>query len=251
LVLLLDHCAMGPSWVSVDEPVENAATHELVVERLRRAIHLGQFVPGDRLPSQRKLAESLSVSRVTVREALRVLQGEGYVESRRGATGGPFVVHRTESADRLRRILRERRAEFEAILEFRILVEGGASRLAAERRTGDDLQHLRAAIEEMRTSDDLFAFRRADSAFHLAIATAAGNPMLRDAIARARAAMFLPMDALEQELQLADWVGWHRQLLAAVEAGDAGRAARAMRLHVERNRSEILALLGVRGKEER
>jgi DNA-binding FadR family transcriptional regulator len=236
---------MDQSWVSVDEPVEIAAAYELVVERIRRAIHLGQFVPGDRLPSQRKLAESLSVSRVTVREALRVLQGEGYVESRRGAMGGPFVVHRTEPADRLQRILRERRTEFESILDFRIVVEGGASRLAAERRTGDDLQRLRAAIDEMRASNDLFAFRRADSAFHLAIATAAANPMLRDAIERARAAMFLPMDALEQELQLAEWIGWHRQLLAAIEAGDAGRAARAMRLHVERNRSEILALLGV------
>jgi DNA-binding GntR family transcriptional regulator len=63
--------------------------------------------------------------------------------------------------------------------------------------------------------------------------------------------MFLPMDVLEQELQLAEWVGWHRQLLAAIEAGDAGRATRAMRLHVERNRSEILALLGVEGEDRR
>jgi DNA-binding GntR family transcriptional regulator len=47
------------------------------------------------------------------------------------------------------------------------------------------------------------------------------------------------------QFQLAEWIGWHRQLLAAIEAGDAGRAARAMRLHVDRNRSEILALLGV------
>jgi DNA-binding FadR family transcriptional regulator len=236
---------MDQSWVPVDEPVETIAAYKLVVERLRRAIHLRQYVPGDRLPSERKLAESLGVSRVTVREALRVLQGEGYLESRRGAMGGPFVVHRTEPAKRLQQIFRDRRAEFESILDFRVVVEGGAARLAALRRSEEELEWLRSAIEEMRASEDLIGFRRADSAFHLALANAAANPMLREAIERARAAMFLPMDALDQELRLADWVEWHQRLLAAIEAGDAGRAERAMRRHIERNRSEIRAILGV------
>jgi DNA-binding FadR family transcriptional regulator len=55
-------------WVPVGEPVEIASAYELVVERLHRAIHVRRYVPGDRLPSERKLAESLGVSRVTVRE---------------------------------------------------------------------------------------------------------------------------------------------------------------------------------------
>jgi DNA-binding FadR family transcriptional regulator len=241
---------MGHSWVPVDEPVEIAAAYELVVERLRRAIHLRQYVPGDRLPSQRKLAESLGVSRVTVRDALRVLQGEGYVESRRGAMGGPFVVPRTEPAERLQEIFRERRAEFESILDFRLVVEGAAARLAAERRSPDDLDRMRAAIEGMRRATDLPGFRRGDSAFHLAVANAAANPMLREAIERARGAMFLPMDSLDQELRLAEWVGWHGQLLAAIEAGQAGRAERAMRWHIEHNRREIRALLGVTAEPE-
>src|SRR5690242_6374962 len=112
---------MDDLWVAVDEPVEITAAYQLVVERLRRAIHLRQYVPGDRLPSARKLAESLGVSRVTVREALQDLQGEGYVESRRGAAGGPFVVPMKEPTGRLLAIMRERREEFESILDFRIV----------------------------------------------------------------------------------------------------------------------------------
>jgi GntR family transcriptional regulator, transcriptional repressor for pyruvate dehydrogenase complex len=242
---------MDDLWVAVDEPVEITAAYQLVVERLRRAIHLRQYVPGDRLPSERKLAESLGVSRMTVREALRVLQGEGYVESRRGAAGGPFIVPMTQPADRLRAILGERQEEFESILDFRIVVEGGAARLAAERRTDADLDRLRAALDDMRSSSGLAMFRRADSAFHLAIANAAANPMLREAIERARAAMFLPMDALEQEVPLRHWVNAHNQLLAAIEGHDAGTAERAMARHVERNRTEIRALLGSEGDDYR
>jgi GntR family transcriptional repressor for pyruvate dehydrogenase complex len=240
---------MDDLWVAVDEPVEVTAAYQLVVDRFRRAIHLRQYVPGDRLPSERKLAESLGVSRVTVREALRVLQGEGYVESRRGAAGGPFIVPMMEPTDRLRAILRERREEFESILDFRIVVEGGAARLAAERRTEADLDRLRGALDEMRSSSGLVPFRRADSAFHLTVANAAANAMLRESIERARAAMFLPMDSLEQEVPLSHWVDAHLELLGAIEAQDSATAERAMTKHVERNRSEIRTLLGSDGEE--
>ena len=62
--------------------VEPAAAHELVVEEIRRAIHMGTYVPGDRLPAERALAEQLGVSRATLREAIGVLRAEGYLESR-------------------------------------------------------------------------------------------------------------------------------------------------------------------------
>ena len=60
------------------EPVRKIAVHELVVSRLRRAIHLGDYLPGDRLPSERDIADRLEVSRESVREAIRVLESEGY-----------------------------------------------------------------------------------------------------------------------------------------------------------------------------
>src|SRR5712691_7348558 len=76
------------------ERIEPSPVYELVVERIRRAIHIGTYVPGDRLPPERALAEQLGVSRTTVREAIRVLEGQGYVETRRGSTGGLTVKRR-------------------------------------------------------------------------------------------------------------------------------------------------------------
>jgi GntR family transcriptional repressor for pyruvate dehydrogenase complex len=66
-------------------PIEHSSVYELVVEQLRRAIHIGTYLPGDKLPPERELAQRLEVSRASVREAVRMLEGEGYVETRRGA----------------------------------------------------------------------------------------------------------------------------------------------------------------------
>jgi GntR family transcriptional regulator, transcriptional repressor for pyruvate dehydrogenase complex len=230
--------------------VERAAAYELVVERIRRAIHLALYVPGDRLPSERALAEEMGVSRVTVREALRVLEGEGYVKSQRGAGGGPVVQQRKrETIEQLRASLRSRLQELEQTLEFREAVETAAAALAAERRTEDQLRDLAVLAEGLRTSGSQAIFRRADSAFHLLIGEASGNPLLRHAIEEARAAMFLPLDALNFEVMVETSVRGHRRIVAALEAADPRRAARTMADHIRTTRKELYIVLGV-GEEE-
>src|SRR3954470_15892278 len=72
-------------------PVRTGNAFEETVERLLQAIRLGVVGAGERLPSERELAERLGVSRVTLREAIRALSDAGYVESRRGRYGGTFV----------------------------------------------------------------------------------------------------------------------------------------------------------------
>src|SRR4029079_3166877 len=73
-------------------PVATIPAYELVLEQLRRSIQLGHFLPGDKLPPERDLARQLGVSRTTVREAVRVLEGEGAVEIRRGSAGGIVLL---------------------------------------------------------------------------------------------------------------------------------------------------------------
>src|SRR5205809_418612 len=102
----------GGNEVSIQR-VEPAAAHALVVEQLRRAVHIGSYVPGDRLPSERALAEQLGVSRATVREAIKVLRDEGYVESRRGARGGLMVLDQGLNEERMRPVVRSRLREWE------------------------------------------------------------------------------------------------------------------------------------------
>ena len=70
---------------------------QAVAEHLRTLIHRGEVGPGDRLPAERELAEQLGVARISLREALKILQDEGYVQVRRGALGGAYVTEDRKS----------------------------------------------------------------------------------------------------------------------------------------------------------
>lgn len=155
-------------------PVRNA--FEVTVERLAQSIRLGVLVDGDRLPPERELAETLGVSRVTLREAIRALRDAGLVDSRRGRGGGTFVA--VARGDRGR----PRQADAPALeqsledtLALRRVAEPGAAALAAGRTLSAAdrsslLGYLRAATEATPALR-----RRADSRLHLAIAALGGS----------------------------------------------------------------------------
>jgi DNA-binding FadR family transcriptional regulator len=174
-------------------PVEQQAAYGLVVERIRRQVHLGLMLPGERLPPERKLADDMSVSRVTLREALRVLETEGYVSVRRGAHGGSSVA---DEAD-LDRIARRRAARdpggFLRALEFREAIERGAARFAATRRTPADLKRMRIGLDAMVKATTLGELRRAESTFHIALAEASHNELLASSLEEALATLFAPL----------------------------------------------------------
>lgn len=225
--------------------IGGAPTHKLpaythVADRIRRAIHLGQFAPGDRLPSEAELGEQLGFSRVTVREAVRHLEGEGYIETRRGARGGLFVKRIYDTEEKQLAYLRSHWKEIDDLFDFRLGVEGIAARLAAVRRGPENLSRMAAALEAFRTGDSSPNLRRADSEFHLAVADASANPYLQHAIEEARARMFLPFDVLR-----VSWSSWSRQpeqheaIFDALRAGDAERAEAAMTAHLEASRKHV------------
>lgn len=217
--------------------------HDAVLERIQRAIYLGLYGPGDRLPPERELAKHLGVSRATVREALQVLAAKGYLQPRRGMKGGWFVESVQEAPAHLRRKIRESLPALDDILDYRLAIEGMTARLAAQRRTDSDLNWMRAAVAAMRESTDLPSFRRADSHFHLAIADAARNSMLRDAIETARVTMFLLTDAAGFEVLLDSSVRGHQRILAAIERGEARAAEEECGAHIEVTRAELRRIL--------
>lgn len=224
-------------------PLRVPPAYEAVVARLRRSIALGVVLPGEKLPSERTLAERLGVSRVTVREALRVLQGEGLIVTRRGGTGGAVVTARDISPEQLRRELRQTRSQIDEAFEFRLAVETMAARLAAERHSAGDLEQLAACQEALLASAGVDDFRRADSAFHLAVADASGNAMLRHAIEDARAAAFEWSDLHPFQVLRESSAAGHAAVTAAIESGDAGAAADAMAEHLSQAHREILSIL--------
>jgi GntR family transcriptional regulator, transcriptional repressor for pyruvate dehydrogenase complex len=229
---------VGEAGVTGIEPIDFAAAYEVVTERIRRAIHIGSYLPGDKLPPERSLAQQLGVSRTTVREAIRVLEGEGYVVSRRGASGGIIVLDQAENEERLRPLLAEKLPEIEEGFDYRVAVEGAAARLAAERRTDEDLAILQDAYDVMRADRETQRFRAADNAFHLAIADAARNRLMRQAIEDARAEMWVPIDRLiDRVFTTAN--RHHKQILDAIRDRDPDAAQKAVVDHLETARRDL------------
>jgi DNA-binding FadR family transcriptional regulator len=225
------------------EKIRAASTSWLASDLLRREIRLGSYVPGDKLPPQRELARSLGVSPVSLREALRILEAEGHLVLRRGATGGAVVVANAEPIDVQQQRLRLRIDEFEEWNEFRQAVEAAAAGLAAQRASADDIAALQQHIDSIVAADDVQLFRSADSAFHLRLAKAAGNQLLQQAVEDARAALFLAFDAVPHVVVArSTWQG-HEQILAAVAAGDGRAAEAAMVAHVRLAWEEIRAII--------
>lgn len=228
------------------QAIRISPAYELVVDRIRLALHLGRYVPGEKLPAERTLAEQLGVSRVTVREALRVLQGEHYLGISRGVNGGAVVLANEEPVEVLRQRLREHLSDFDAILDFRIANEGAAARIAARRRTDADVASAAKTIEEMAECTDFASFRRADSAFHLVIAGATGNPLLQAAIQEARAAMFRPLDVIDLNVTRESSCREHRRILNAIIRRDSAAAERAMEAHIDTTRADVYRVVGAK-----
>ncbi|WP_320673123.1 FadR/GntR family transcriptional regulator [Patulibacter defluvii] len=224
-------------------PVLVPAAYAVVVQHLRRAIHLGTYGPGEKLPPEREHAEQLGVSRVTLREALRVLEGEGYLEMRRGSAGGAIVTGPPSSEASRREYLRDHLDDVLAIQQFRLAIEPLSAARAAERRTPEALEQLRQAVADLSDADSLGRFRRADTSFHLTLADSADCPPLRRAIEDARIEMFDQLDVVDFDIVLANAIEGHGAILERVAAGDPDGARRAMEAHVSELRQEILQLV--------
>jgi len=161
-----------------------------VENQLRAAILDGTFANGDKFPSEARLAEQFGVSRATIREALRSLSEAGLISTVPGAGGGSFVTyfdhHRLADfiSERLISTLELGAITYEEVIAFRALIEVPAARLAAENRTEEHIEQLRAAIAESEATavDDPRVYDiRAD--FHRIVGAAAGNRLLSTFIA--------------------------------------------------------------------
>ena len=224
-------------------PIHVPAAYEHVVARLRRAIWLGELIPGERLPTEREMAEGFAVSRLTIREALRVLQGEGLITIRRGSGGGSTIASKEMTATQRRNALIEARDQLREVHEIRLGIEPLAARLAAERSSAGNIAELRQKQQALLDSTDLASFRRADSEFHLAVAAASGNALLEKSVEDARSTLFIALDLHEFEVVKHTSASAHGDIVDAIAAREGERAAEAMAVHIEQAWAEIEAVI--------
>ena len=275
-----DTAGSGGSGVPVWRPVRGGGNaFEITVARLAQAIKLGLVAVGERLPAERELADRLKVSRVTLREAIRALREAGLLESRRGRTGGTFVLagataptsppggRRTRSEGGVARaatvsprartetavlpragvveLAREMGDALHDALDFRRVLEPGAAALAASRTlSAADRQRLVACLGASRDRDP--ATRRvADSRLHLAIATASGSPSLVSSIADVQLTLdrlLAAIPVLRRNLDHSD--AQHARIVDAILAGDTNAARAAMEEHCDGTAELLRGLLG-------
>jgi DNA-binding FadR family transcriptional regulator len=231
-------------WLQNDSGVELVAAYEVVARKLRRAIHLGELPPGMKLPPERTLSERLGVSRITLREALRKLEGEGYVEVGRGSRGGTVVHSGTMSSTEIRSWMRKRWNELEAILDFRVVNERSAAERAAVRATAAEVEELEKSAAGIATSADVTEFRGWDVRFHIRIAEIADSVLLRHAVEEARAELYLPFRAFPLNKMLDRGAREHAEIVKAIKSGDSRRAGKAMAKHLDGTTDELRRLVG-------
>ena len=159
-------------------PLEQLRAHELVADQIRRQIALRLVSPGQSLPPERELARLFGVGRATVQQAIELLEGERLLESRRGRSGGTFVVGSTQGDETPVGVLDRVRKEREAILEalvFRAELEPAAAAAAAGARSQRDLAAMKAACRAAAATEDDAEFMEHDTELHLALGRATGN----------------------------------------------------------------------------
>ncbi|MEV6552274.1 FCD domain-containing protein [Streptomyces sp. NPDC051597] len=222
----------GDRLDAVLRPVRAGNGFEEALEQILQVVRLGLVPGGERLPSERELAERLGVSRVTLREVLKVLTDQGLVEARRGRYGGTFVLPRaaTPGEDELRR--RVAGVDVEDALRFREVLEVGAAGLcAAHGLTDAQAERLREALS--RTHDaPLTDYRRQDTLLHLTLAELCGSPSLTAQYAAVRATVNDLLDCIPLLVRnLEHSQRQHTALVEAVLDGDADGAREMMREH--------------------
>jgi DNA-binding FadR family transcriptional regulator len=219
-------------------PIRPTRASSDVIAQIRRAILSGQYRPGDRLPTEREMAQQFGVSRVTVRDALRALEANGLVRVKVGGQGGPYVSEPDISllSDSIGTHLHLRGTTFEELAEARLALETTAVQLAALRATEEDLAGLEATIEgPMRPPNGNIYSAATSLDFHTALVIAAHNQALLAMFRATRALIQEAFDQLHaQQPDMAEAARrTHTLLYAAIKARDPERAVALMHTHLE------------------
>jgi GntR family transcriptional regulator, transcriptional repressor for pyruvate dehydrogenase complex len=210
---------------------------EQILGELEASISAGALEAGDRLPPERDLAARFSVSRASVREAIRVLEAMGIVSVRRGAEHGVVLLQEPGNAFQpvLRLLVALRHVSLDDAIEFRVLVEAGAARRLATLEGPDALGDLLDQMEAHGVKQQ--EFHALDATFHVMLVRTAGNALLNlvedavDALLR-KVITDLSLIAWDWDAIRPQLIAEHRGIHDAILAGDGDRAAALVTKHV-------------------
>ena len=217
-------------------PIKPKRISDLVFEQLRDLIFKGRVKPGDQLMTERELAESLGVSRPTVREAINRLVTLKLLEHRQGQ--GTFVVSPSAEKNPLG-VPHDQDLSLADLLEVRLGLECNAVMMAARRATEEDISDMEKSLREMQSQIDAGGLGSdADVAFHMAVAYATKNLVQIHIMKSFYDLLFYGIKSNLQYLYtepatLEIIIGHHKNILASVRDRNPDAACSAMREHIQ------------------
>ena len=157
--------------------IKRESTLEVIVQQIKDQIKKGILKPGEKLPSERKLADLLRVSRASIREAIQALAFSGYLEVIQGK--GTYILEIATQYDEIVKFFSEfSNYSLDYLMEARIMLEGEFARLAALNASPEEIDVIERIFNEIAKSKDLNSFVVKDLKFHLTIAKATHNPIM-------------------------------------------------------------------------
>ena len=230
-----------------EERSHSAMLHSIAADSVRKMIVEGGLQPGEPLPSEGSLAEQLGMGRTSIREALKLLTAEGFVEVRRGSgvyVGSPRLAPTLEQLNWFARVDAD---AYRDINEMRLILEVGIAPLVIERAQPTHLDAMSQAIWEARREFDrgTLDLRRYDYTFHQAYLEASDNSLaisfgerLRQFFQNEEYAKLVDRTPEQVRRVLAE----HAQILESILLGDLDRLRRVLVTHLER-RKQVSPLL--------
>lgn len=221
--------------------MERRKLSDRIVEDVLAKIGSGELDEGAALPSETAFSASYGVSRSVAREALRGLAAKGFIDAKQGSTTVVAPRYRWHVLDPDFLAVNSGEGFYGQLQEARELLEPLMARMAASRATPDLLEQMNDHIVKMdEVVDDAERHAEYDIAFHEAIATATGNPVLvsmhnsiTNMARRTRVASVAVPGATERAAE------WHRHVYQAISTGDPEAAEAAMRMHLVQVKSEL------------
>ncbi len=222
-------------------PIKSRRIVDIVVDVLEKPILDGTFPEGDKLPSEEQLATQLGVGRRAIREALKVLETKGLVETQMGIG---TVVKRNDLTNFLDTMARNvgsylsvHRAEARHVMELRQLLEGAALERLALAPDPDRLQRLNEAVSRQRQAfeaEDFRVYQIWHFRFHQDIIDALNNPVISMVYSQVMAVMREPMEKSGSNPEItAQSIGDHAQMVEALERAAAADLRRLLDVHLQ------------------
>ncbi len=216
------------------KPIKQMRVSEEVAGQLKESIMVGHFKAGDRLPSERDLADDFQVSRVAIREALRSLENSGFIITRQGATGGAYVTDLTfkHLSNAFVDLFLSEKISIPELYRVRLLIEPEVARLAAGHINSHYTKRLKEILEaEEQPIQSLDEDFERKTAFHFTLAEMCGNRFFEALIGSLMELTRRVIQVGDPDFHFIHPAGMHRPIVEAVLAENPAKAALAMKKH--------------------